>query len=157
MKFGWFMLASTGFVLVPVATAIATFIPLFSGGADKDSAVGTVLLTSGFAYLLTLSLFGTVLPALVARDRSYRLSAGMLATFQTMWRLIAGPGIVGLGGFVMILLLTGLQASLGISPGSLAEFGLNVLFRTLGFLPTILAVAVLCSMYRKVMAGPEAV
>lgn len=157
MKFGWFMLVSAGFVLLPVATAIATFIPLISGGTGKDSAVGTAALTSGLAYLLTLNLFGTALPALVARDRSYRLSVGMRATFQTMWRLIAGPGVVGLAGFVMILLLTGRQVSLGIGPGNLAEFGLLVLFRTMGFMTTILAVAVLCSMYRKVTPGPEAV
>lgn len=157
MKFGWFMLVSAGFVLVPVATAIAMLIPFVAGGSDKDTAVGLALLIGALAYLLALSLFGTVLPALVARDRSYRLSDGIRVTFQTMWRLLVGPGVVGLAGYVIAVLITRLQTSLGISPGSLAELGLLVLFRIMGFMTTILAVAVLCSMYRKVTPGPEAV
>jgi hypothetical protein len=90
IKLGWFMVASAALVAVPVGAALGIAIQYSS-----EHVLGIMGIVLVPLYLLVLSLFGTVLPATVARDGSYRLSQGVRATFATMWRLVLGPGVVG--------------------------------------------------------------
>jgi len=150
LKFGWFLSVTAALILVPVA---ATFIVVLQ--YSDMPAPGLIVIMFFLAYFLTLCLFGTALPAAVARDGTFRLSQGLRAGFQTMWRLVAGPGLVGAVLFAVILASTlGLQAA-GVPEDSLIMLGLFMLMRTLGFLPTIFAVAVLCEMYRKTRPAPR--
>lgn len=152
LKFGWFMLVSVGMLLIPVVVAVVVAIR-YSG--DRESGMIVVLAVILPVYLLTLSLFGTALPATVARDGTYRLSQGLRAGFQTFWRLIVGPGLVG----AVLLAATlasgmGLQAS-GVPDDSLIVLAYFTLLRTGGFLTTIFAVAVLCDMYHRTRPAPR--
>lgn len=101
------------------------------------------------AWLILLSLFGLGLPAIVARNPRYRLWAGVRASPGIALGLLLGPGLVG--GLIAALLhlaapgLNGLPV-LRSGPGTWA---MGTLFTTLYFLPTILAVAVLCRAYQR--------
>ncbi|NJS39968.1 MAG: hypothetical protein HC783_14205 [Rhodobacteraceae bacterium] len=146
-KFGWFILISVGLVFVPIAVAFAIGFAMAGRFAP--------LLTIGISlpiYLLALSLFGTALPAVVARNGSYRLAQGLRAGFQTMWRLLLGPCLVG-GVLVALAVLSGRWAA-GLPDDSLVLLAYFTTARLLGFLPTILAVAVLCEMYRRTRPKP---
>ncbi len=90
IKFGWFILISAGLIFVPVGIALV----LAFGVADRTSPEVVILVLLP-VYLLALSLFGTALPAMVARDGSYRISQGVSVALPTMWRLVLGPGLVG--------------------------------------------------------------
>jgi hypothetical protein len=147
-KFGWFMLVSAGLIFVPIGIGLA----LATIYLDRPSTVAMLMIFLPI-YLITLSLFGTALPASVARDNTYRVSQGLRATFATMWRLVLGPGVVG-----FVILLTTIFAgnalgSLGVTEEGLVTLGYYTLIRTLGFLTTIIAVAVLCEMYRRTRPG----
>ncbi|MCA0274228.1 MAG: hypothetical protein LCH69_19480 [Proteobacteria bacterium] len=150
-KWGWFLLASLGLIAAPLAVTIAVVLQLISAGLSKEAITGTMLLFMMPSYLIALSLFGTALPALVARDPAYRLKAGMRSFYPAMGRLILGPGMAGLVFFALGLGFNVLQPKLGIPTGSLGELAIFIFFRMLGFLVTILAVAVLCQMYKRVM------
>lgn len=150
-KFGWFMLLSIGMILLPVGIALAlTF------GMVADHSPGTLLLFLFPTYLLVLGLFGTALPASVARDGTYRLSQGLRVALPTMGKLILGPGLVGLILLVATVAAAHALTTLGSSEDSPDMLVLNIATRTTGFLTTILAVAVLCDAYRKTRPSPRA-
>jgi hypothetical protein len=146
-KFGWFILISVGLVFVPIALAFAISFSM-AGRFAPLLTIAVALPT----YLIALSLFGTALPAVVARDGSYGLQQGLRAGFQTMWRLILGPCLVG-AVLVALAVLSGRWAA-GLPDDSLVLLAYFTAARLLGFLPTILAVAVLCEMYRKTRPKP---
>ena len=151
-KFGWFILVSGALVLIPVVVAVTL---AFQYSSDRDTMLIVVLVAIMPVYLLTLSLFGTALPATVARDGTYRLSQGLRAGFQTFWRLVAGPGLVG-----AVLLAAAWSSNLGLGALGVTEDSLIILayftlLRTLGFLTTIFAVAVLCDMYQRTRPAPH--
>ena len=150
MKYGWFILASVGLILTPAALAVIWLIKFAPDVKDRDQLTGYILLIMLPIYLIVLSAFGTALPALVERNRAYKLSSGLRATFQTMWRLLLGPALVGAVVFVATILLTN---RLETNPAFLSKTGQFVyaaLNDTLGFLPTLLAVGVLCHVYQKI-------
>jgi hypothetical protein len=152
-KFGWFMLVSLPLLLVPVGLVVW----LMLGYYDRPST-GDMILAYLPIYLVTLGLFGTALPATVARDGTYRLTQGLRVSLQTMWRLVLGPGVIGFVLLVATVLADRALDSLGVSEDSLIMLAYLAVQRTLGFLTTIFAVAVLCEMYRRsrpVGPGPE--
>jgi hypothetical protein len=146
-KFGWFILISVGLVFVPIALAFAISYSI----AGRFAPLLAIGISLPF-YLLALSLFGTALPAVVARDGTYRLAQGMRAGFQTMWRLVLGPCLVG-AVLLALAVLSGRWAA-RLPEDSLVLLAYYTATRLLGFLPTILAVAVLCEMYRKTRPKP---
>jgi hypothetical protein len=150
-KIGWFILASMTIILVPVALALVAVLVL--GSTDPDSITTLVVIVIFPVYLVALSMFGTALPAVVARDTSYRIRHGLRATFATMWRLVQGPGIVGVAGLLGMILIENSLGRFAEPEGSGVVMAGDILARTFGFLPTILTVAVLCEMYR--MTRPE--
>ena len=150
IKFGWFILASVGLILAPAALAVIWLIKFAPDVKDRGQQTGYILLIMLPIYLIVLSAFGTALPALVERNRAYKLSSGLRATFQTMWRLLLGPALVGAVVFVATILLA---TKLETNPAFLSKTGqfvYAVLNDTLGFLPTLLAVGVLCHVYQKI-------
>lgn len=148
-KFGWFLLISFLMVFVPGGIAVVIAI-----NATDELGLGILMLTLFPLYLIALGLFGTALPASVAQDGTYRLSQGLRVSFPTMGRLILGPGVVGLVVVAAVLLAGQPLARLNLAEDSLVLLGWYILIRTLGFLSTILAVAVLCDMYRRTRPGP---
>ena len=151
LKFGWFILLSLALIFLPVGVALALTL-----GLVEDHSQLTLLLFLLPIYLLALSLFGTALPATVARDGTYRLVQGLRATLSTMWRLILGPGVVGLVLITATIAAGYAIASSGIAEDSPVVLVHYILIRTFGFLSTILAVAVLCEMYRRTRPEPHA-
>ena len=150
LKLGWFILISIGMILLPVAVALAlTF------GMVADHSQGTLLLFLFPTYLLVLGLFGTALPATVARDGTYRLSQGLRVALPTMGKLILGPGLVGLVLLVATIAAARALTAEGFTQNSPVLLVLNIATRTTGFLTTILAVAVLCDAYRKTRPHPH--
>ncbi len=142
-RIGWFLLISIGILILVLVLSLVLLIYL----ANAHSFL--ILLLFIGPYLLVLGLFGTALPAAVARDGTYRLSQGLKVALPTMVQLVLGPGLVGLAIFlVTFAVIQGLSA-LGFAEDSLAQLAFYVVARTLGFFVTILAVAVLCDMYRK--------
>ncbi len=149
-KFGWFMLVSAAVLLTPVGVG------LFIAFAYLDRpSTGSLILIFLPLYLVTLSMLGTALPATVARDGTFRISQGLRATFSTMWRLVAGPGVIGLGLTTSTVLAGNALGSIGVAEDSLVTLAFYIAIRTLGFLTTIFAVAVLCEMYRKTRPEPR--
>lgn len=156
-KFGWFLIASFVMIFAAVAMSITAAIisvgPL--GSAGYETFVGATVIFMMPAYLLLLSLFGLGLPAIVARNRAYRLTTGLKAGPRLALGLIFGPGVTG--GLILALTLLAFPrlATLPALQASFGEWALGTLATTLGFLPTILAVAVLCQAYRRAYP-PEA-
>lgn len=150
-KFGWFLLLGIGMIFLPVAIAFALTL-----GLVADHSPGTLLLFLFPTYLVVLGLFGTALPATVARDGTYRLSQGLRVALPTMGKLILGPGFVGLILLVATIAAARSLATFGIAEDSPAMLALYIATRTTGFLTTILAVAVLCDAYRKTRPATQA-
>jgi hypothetical protein len=149
-KFGWFMLVSAALVALPLAVAI-----VIAFRFPPSQVLGIMVITIFPLYLLALSFFGTALPATVARDGTYRISQGIRAGFGTMWRLIAGPGVVGLVLLLLSVALARVIEAAGVPEHSLVLLAGYTVARMLGFLTTIIAVAVLCEMYRKTRPAPH--
>jgi len=149
-RLGWFLLFSAALVLAPV---VISFVLALAGLGLL--LPGSFLLLILPLYLLLLSLFGTGLPAIVARDENYDPSEGLRLTLSTMWRLILGPGLVGLAGMAAALLADHGLSLLGLGERHLAYLAANIAMRTIGFLNTIMAVAVLCEMYRRCRPDSE--
>lgn len=148
-KFGWFFVVSVLLILGTMVIGIGVVLGL---DIRNDAAV---LLTILVTYFLTLSLFGTALPAAVARDNTYRLAQGLRATSSTMWHLLLGPGLIGFLLIAAMLACAYTLASLRIGEDSLITLGFYIAVRTMGFLTTIFAVAVLCEMYRRTRPEPR--
>lgn len=152
-KFGWFVLISLALILVPTAIGLFVTFSVAPTGAPKSTLYTLMLVVSLPLYLLSLSMFGTALPASVARPGNFRMSSGIKATFGTMGRLILGPGVAQ----VLVLgVLIGLEYLLKDVPGfqSVAgQLAFGVLVSTASLLPSLLGVAVLCHMYQKIMAA----
>jgi hypothetical protein len=141
---GWFLAISFLLMILPVGIAVPVAL-----NVSTEHGQGILIMIVFPLYLAVLSLFGTALPASVSREGTYRLSEGLRATFQTMWRLILGPGLVGLAVVAGVVLADQALARLTLAEDSLAMLVWFVAVRTLGFLSTIHAVAVLCEMYRR--------
>jgi hypothetical protein len=150
MKFGWFLTASILAVLVPTGIALAIAFTWFDG----DAAIGIFVILLFPLYLLSLSLFGTALPASVARDGTWQVAQGLRLTFATMWRLILGPGIVGAALLAATVFSSRALDSLQLAEDNLILLAYFILLRTAGFLTTTLAVAVLCHMYVRSRPDP---
>ena len=150
IKVGWFILASTGLILLPVALAVIWLIKFAPDVNDSGLQTGYMLLIMLPIYLIVLSAFGTALPALVERNRAYKLSSGLRATFQTMWRLLLGPALVGAVLFVAMVWLASRLLTNAVFLSTTGQFVYDVISGTLGFLPTLLAVGVLCHIYQKI-------
>jgi hypothetical protein len=157
-RFGWFLVLSTALLLVPSVLGLGLAFQLTSLNIASNNIVNMALLGTGFFYLIALSLFGTALPATVARSGRYRLSAGLKKTFDTMWRLAVSAGLVQV---ILFVLLNQVDQTLLHSPTYQAEpvqVVMAIIATTLSFLPSLLGVAVLCQMYEKIIAaapGPE--
>lgn len=149
-RLGSFGLVSVGVVLVPLVLGVVLALARF----DDPPFVATLLVAMAL-YLLVLGLFGTALPAIVAADGTFRLSQGFRVAVPTMWRLVLGPGVTGLVLLILTLVVGRVLDSVGVTEDSLIILVWNVAARTLGFLPTILAVAVLCDMYRRTRPEPH--
>ncbi len=152
LKFGWFILVSALLMIVPVGVALVVALQFFS---DKETMIAVMILTLMPVYLVTLSLFGTALPATVARDGTYKLSQGLSAGFQTCWRLIAGPGLVGAVWIAAAWASNLGLGALGVTEDSPIILAYFTLLRMTGFLTTIFAVAVLCEMYHRTRPAPH--
>lgn len=152
-KFGWFMLISLALILVPAVIGVLVTVMIAPAGTTRSSIYGLIFIVCLPLYLLGLSMFGTALPASVARPGNFRMSSGIKATFGTMGRLILGPGVaqVLLLGVLIVLeyLLKDVPAYQSVA-GQLAR---AVIVTTASFLPSLLGVAVLCHMYQKIMAA----
>lgn len=144
VKYGWFILISVALGALSLGLAVVVALQF-----SAESRGGLILLVVCTIYLLMLSLFGIALPASVARDNTYRVAQGIRVMFGTMWRLLAGPGVVGLTLVLAGAMLAHLLRSYGVAGDSLIMLAFNTILRTLGFLTTLVAVAVLCEMYRK--------
>lgn len=152
LKFGWFLLISLALILVPMAIVLTLILAMWN---INNSFLAMLSLIFPI-YLLSLSLFGTALPATVARDGTYRLAQGVRATFATMWRLILGPGVVGIVLLIGAIAASHVMDTLGIAADGPVALAFNIMLRALGFLTTIFAVAVLCEMYRRTRPEPHA-
>lgn len=145
-RIGWFLVISTVLVVVLLGLAFGASFAL----ANRP-AFAIILLTFFPAYLLVLSLFGMALPASVARDGSYRVAQGIRAAFHTGFLLVTGPGVVGM--ILLVATVAGAWALRGVAEDSLILLAHYIILRTLGFLTTIFAVAVLCEVYAKTRPG----
>ncbi len=154
LKYGWFMLASMGMIFIPVAIALTVSASQISIRDDKDAFVGLMMMIVFPLYLLALSLFGTALPALVERNQAYKLSAGLRTFFPTLWRLLLGPTLVGAFLFIVLIASDRLLANMPTYHSSVGQLLTAIISRTLGFLPTVLAVAVLCHVYQRAKVSP---
>jgi hypothetical protein len=126
------------------------------GDAPRSTHVGLMVIALVPLYLLSLSLFGTALPASVARPGNFSMSAGIRACFGTMWRLVLGPGVVQT---LILGLIIGLDALLRDVPAyqsATGQLAVSIIASTLSLLPSLLGVAVLCHMYQKIMATQAA-
>ena len=141
-KFGLFILASLAMIIVPVFAAL----PL-TALLTEDFSSTVYLATLMALYLIALSMFGTVLPATVVRDGTWRLSLGLRRTGITMLRLLLGPAVVGAVLIVVCTVSENWLLLKGFQPDGMAFLASFILARTFGFLTTILAVAVLCQSY----------
>lgn len=155
-KFGWFVLISLALLLVPVGLALAFTFWIAPAGAPRTTQVGLIVIAVVPLYLLSLSLFGTALPASVARPGNFRMSAGIRACFGTMWRLVLGPGVVqililglAIGTHYLLRDLPAYQSSTG-------QLAVSIIASTLSLLPSLLGVAVLCHMYQKIIDAQAA-
>jgi hypothetical protein len=105
-------------------------------------------------YLLVLGLLGIALPANVAQDKTYRVRQGIRVGAETIWRLSLGPGLVGAATFGTVQISNPVLEN--VPDGSLILLADRTILTTVNFLVTILAVAVLCEMYRKTRPGTVA-
>lgn len=92
----------------------------------------------------------------MAKDGTYRLSQGLQVAHRTIWRLVLGPGGAGFGLPILTPIIDWQLISAGVAEDSLITLALFVASRTLGFLPSILAVAVLFDTYRQARPEPRA-
>ena len=106
-------------------------------------------------YLATLSLLGTALHAKVARDKTYRIHHGLRATLAAVRRLVLGPGVVGVTGILAMIFIDNAVGRFIVPEDSLVTLVGSIPTLSLGFLPTILAVAVVDEMYRKTRPQPR--
>lgn len=151
MRYGKFGFVSLLIIFVPLAIALlVVLLPLTDLAQDRDTLVGLVLLVFLPLYLIVLSLFGTLLPAAVQGNKSFRVVHGMRAWFQVMWRLLLGPGVVGAAFFAGAVGWATLAFRYRLPEGPVAEFITNTVLGAIGFLPSILAVAVLCDVYKRI-------
>ena len=150
VRFGRFFLVNAALLFGPLALGLVLAFSVL-GRPSPDVFVLIFLLL----YLLGLSMFGTALPATVAQDSAYRLSTGLRLTLSTMWRLVLGPGLVGLASLAATAFGSLLLGKMGFGEHSLVILAFYIVMSTIGLLSTILAVAVLCEMYRKGRPAPR--
>ncbi|MGL4309090.1 MAG: hypothetical protein ACRCSU_01285 [Paracoccaceae bacterium] len=156
MKAGLFILISLMVMAVPLGIAVTAAMNLETSPLQKGEFIGLVALFSLPLYLLSLSVFGTAMPAAVARDPRYRLWSGMKMTLSMMWRLLLGPGLCH------ALLLAAIFALKWAEKWTLAPlspapaFIEGITIRLAGFFPAVVGVAVLCHVYRMVVPAAVA-
>jgi hypothetical protein len=151
-KFGWFIVISIALLCIPALLAAALVSAIAPKGLEALQMLGLLIMVFAPIHLLSLSMFGTALPASMSRNGRFRMASGIKNTFGTMLRLIAGPGLASvpaLGFYIALGYLSGTVPALQNTAGQLA---ISVLVTTASFLPSLLVVAVLCHMYQKIIA-----
>lgn len=155
-KFGWFLLLSVALILCPMGLSAALAFAFAPQGSETSQIVWFTIVFFVPLYLLSLSLFGTALPASVARTGNFRMSSGIKVTFSTMWRLIMGPVGSQVLLYGLILGFDYLLRDISAYRTTTAQLAVGIIASTLAFLPNLMGVAVLCHMYEKVMASQAA-
>jgi hypothetical protein len=151
MKFGGFMMISLALIVVPVAIALFLAVSARAGEEIGDEVLVSMALYTAPLYLISLSMFGTALPASVARPGNFQMSKGIKVAFGTMWRLILGPGVVFVVGFGILIAANYLLRDLPAYQSTAGQLVFLTLATLLGFLPSMLGVVVLCHMYHLIM------
>lgn len=151
VKAGRFILVSLAVLALPLILAIMGTLKLTPPDWSKDQTVGVAILIFLPLYLLSLSLFGTAMPAAVDRDPRYSLRAGMKTTFGMMGRLLLGPGLCNVVLFAAIAALVWAEAQMAAPLSPVATFVETAALTFLGFFPAIVGVATLCHVYRKIV------
>jgi hypothetical protein len=155
---GRFFLVSIALIGLTAAVSVYSAIQLAGGVDNRDTLTGTLLLVFLPAYLLALSLFGTALPAAAVREPfglGVTLRRAVRSFIPTMLGLLSGPGLFGLvtiGGLLWLTGRFGLPVGAVDQNGSFvaAGFAMGIVYRLIGMFCTVLAVAVLCQVYRQV-------
>jgi hypothetical protein len=148
--YGWFLLISLAIFVVAVTVATTATYAIAPPGSETRQFASVAGLLFFPLYLLCLSLFGTTLPASVARAGNYRLAMGMRVTLGTMWRLIAGPALVFPLLLAPIFAIDWLAKGIPALQGAIGQIVIGALITTIVVLPSVMAVAVLCHMYQKI-------
>lgn len=154
-----FVLVALAITLAPQLVAAAALLRLMPAGLPPAAAFWAAVLVGLAVALGTLGLFGTAMPAAVARDPRWRPGAGLPLAALVMCRLLTGPGLalLALAAGVTGLALAG--APVTGNPHPAQGFLLGLLVTFLGFYPSVLTVAILCEAYRRIVpapAGPRA-
>ncbi len=155
-RVGWFFLVALALVLIPLLLSFRFVSSVAPDDATRESKIFVGLILFAPLYLLSLSLFGTALPALVARSGNYRMTAGLRVCLGTMWRLILGPGVAAI---LIVVLIGGVYYLLednAAFDSTIGQIVAGAVFSTLGLFPSLLGVAVLCHMYEKITAAQAA-
>lgn len=152
-KLGWFLLISLALTFSAVAISVALAISIAPQDWERSKLVELTVLIFIPIYLIALSVFGTALPASVARPGNFKMSSGIKATFGTMWRLILGPGLAQILVLGLIFGLHYLLQDIPAYQSPIGQLGAAVISTTAGFLPSLLGVAVFCHMYKKIAAN----
>lgn len=151
---GRFILVSLAVIVLPSTIAGVMAIILAAQQFSKDATVGFAILILLPLYWLSLSLFGTAMPAAVDRDPRYKLRAGLRKTFAMMWRLLLGPGLCNLVLYSAIIALAWAEGRMATPLPPVAAFVQSVLVNLIGVFPAIVGVATLCHVYRMIVPTP---
>jgi hypothetical protein len=106
-------------------------------------------------YLVIFSLFGTALPAAIDADPRFTLAKGLRQAPLAAWLLLAGPGLTHLVLIQSEQLL--LRPFVPMALDRSVFIAVETVKETLGFLPTILAAAAFCHVYRRIVPAPQPV
>ena len=155
MKAGRFILVSLGVMALPLIIAVVVAIKFASPDLVEEQAVGLVMLVFFPLYLLSLSLFGTAMPAAVDRDARYSLRAGLKTTFPMMWRLLLGPGLCNALFFAAIIALAWAETRMAAPLSPTAAFVESTAISLVAFFPAIVGVATLCHVYRRIVPATD--
>jgi hypothetical protein len=156
-----FMLWCSALILGPLAASVGVMVGVLIFGSPEllDSPTREEYLAIGsmvvLVYLFSCGFFGTILPASIAQNPAYRMTAGFRIGLKTVWRLLLGPGLAsfGVSVFAYLVVQNGLGDAVAIYPA--VQFGWNCVIGFAWHLPTILAVAVLSEAYERIMPGAE--
>lgn len=138
---------------IPVLLAIFITASIAPVNAPVAGYIELMLWIIAAAFVVGLALFGTALPASVERPGNFRMAAGMGLAFETMWRLLLGPVATQV---LIAALLFALDYVLEIIPAFTTFTGQTVfitIVMALNLLAEVMAAAVLCHMYQKVMGA----
>lgn len=151
MKAGRFILVSLGVMALPLIVALVAVIKYAPPNLAEEQAVGLMMLVFFPLYLLSLSLFGTAMPAAVDRDARYSLRSGLKTTLPMMWRLLLGPGLCNALFFAAIIALAWAETRMTAPLSPVTSFVESTAISLAAFFPAIVGVATLCHVYRRIV------